>query len=475
MSLVSLRDYQEDALKRMRNGCILNGGVGSGKSRTGLAYYYTMHGGQVNTDHYVEMKHPRDLYIITTARKRDEDEWDLELCTFLMSRNPELNRYKNKIVIDSWNNIKKYIDVKDAFFIFDEQRVVGYGVWTRSFLKITSKNKWILLSATPGDTWLDYVPVFIANGFYKNKTDFARQHIIYNPFVSYPSVKGYMNEGRLIRYRNSILVNMDFERQTLPHHETIITSYDVDAYKEVVSKRWNIYENKPIDNAGEYCFVLHRIVNSSEDRVKKLIQILTDHPKAIIFYNYDYELDILKRALDGWYPYTEWNGHKHEPILTGDKWCYLLQYTAGCEAWNCITTDTIIFYSENYSYKKMTQAAGRIDRMNTPYKNLYYFHFKSTSKIDGAMYKALARKKTFSEKGFAPMFSNDKDKTPRDDSKVVVHYESKSGPSKFEQMTGMHISDYCEEYNNWEDPSNPLYGKRLTEDPDNPLYKGDNL
>ena len=36
-----LDGYQIDAVNRMKNGCILCGGVGSGKSRTSLAYYIT--------------------------------------------------------------------------------------------------------------------------------------------------------------------------------------------------------------------------------------------------------------------------------------------------------------------------------------------------------------------------------------------------------------------------------------------------
>ena len=166
---IELRDYQLDAVHRMKNGCILCGGVGSGKSRTSLAYYFTQEGGCIQP--YSPMKKPRDLYIITTARKRDDLEWDEELVPFLLSTKPENNSlYKNKVIIDSWNNIGKYTDVKGAFFIFDEQRVVGSGAWVKSFLKIARWNKWILLTATPGDTYSDYLPVFLANGFFKNRT-----------------------------------------------------------------------------------------------------------------------------------------------------------------------------------------------------------------------------------------------------------------------------------------------------------------
>ena len=398
MSGISLFDYQLDAVSRMRNGCILCGGVGSGKSRTSLAYYYKEQGGVLGTKNYVRMKNPKDLYIITTARKRDTLEWEGELSYFLLSTNPKVNGYKNKVIVDSWNNIQKYKNVTDSFFIFDEQRVVGSGVWVKSFLKITKSNDWILLSATPGDTWQDYIPVFIANGFYRNRTEFCNEHIIYSRFSKFPKIDRYINTGRLIRLRDRILVDMDFKRETVAHHEDVIVQYDISKYKETMRNRWDPYNNEPITNASGLCYILRKIVNSDESRQIALMDILESRPRVIVFYNFDYELDILKGLHYGKdVQIAEWNGHAHQPIPTSKSWVYLVQYTAGCEGWNCIKTDTIVFYSQNYSYKVMAQAAGRIDRLNTPYTDLYYYHLKSRSGIDLAISKALKDKKKFNE------------------------------------------------------------------------------
>lgn len=401
---IELRPYQLEAVKRMRNGCILCGGVGSGKSRTALAYYFIENGGDINPKKYIPMKNPKDLYIITTARKRDTLEWEGEFGPFLISTNEDTNYYDNKVVIDSWNNIKKYVDVTDAFFIFDEQRVVGSGAWVKSFLKITKHNNWILLSATPGDSWQDYIPVFVANGFYKNRTEFIREHVVYSRFTKYPKIDRYLNTGRLIRLRNRILVDMDFKRQTIPHHEDVYCSYDILTYKSIGKDRWNPYKNEPIVNASELCYTWRKLVNSDESRQTALLDICADHPRVIVFYNFDYELDILKSLVyinDGdAMDIAEWNGHKHQEIPNTDKWIYLVQYTAGCEGWNCIRTDTIVFYSQNYSYKVLEQARGRIDRMNTPYINLYYYHLKSRSSIDLAISRALKNKKNFNEMRF---------------------------------------------------------------------------
>ena len=402
---MQLYTHQLEALKNMRNGCILNGGVGTGKSLTSIAYYYLLNDGEwsfLEGGEYVPMGDPpKDLYIITTAQKRDKHEWDGELSHFLMSTNPEVNLYSNKIVVDSWNNISKYADVKDAFFIFDEQRLVGSGAWVKAFLKIAKANKWILLSATPGDTWADYIPVFIANGFYRNRSEFIRNHVVYSRFSKFPKIDRYLDTARLVRLRRRILIDMDFHRHTTPHHEDIYCSYDIPAYKDVMRKRWDPYKDEPIQNAGGLCYILRKVVNSSESRQVALLELLEKHPRAIIFYNFDYELELLKELYYGDdVKIAEWNGHKHQPIPDSNKWIYLVQYTAGCEGWNCVKTDTIIFYSQNYSYKVMAQASGRIDRLNTPFKDLYYYHLKSRSGIDLAISKALGQKKKFNERKF---------------------------------------------------------------------------
>lgn len=291
--------------------------------------------------------------------------------------------------------------MKDAFFIFDEQRVVGNGTWVKSFLTITKGNRWILLSATPGDTWSDYIPVFLANGFYRNRTEFTREHIVYSRFSKYPKVDRYVNTRRLVRLRDRILVDMDFKRKTVAHHEDVYVSYDIRKYKEAGKYRWDPYKDEPIQNAGGLCYIWRRIVNEDPSRQVALMEIIEKHPRVIIFYNFDYELDILKGLFKGGsYEVAEWNGHAHQPIPDSDSWVYLVQYTAGCEGWNCIRTDTIVFYSQNYSYKVMEQAAGRIDRLNTPFTELWYYHLKSRSGIDLAISRALAQKKNFNEGRF---------------------------------------------------------------------------
>lgn len=403
---IKLRDYQLDAIGKMKTGCILNGGVGSGKSLTALSYYYIQNEGAIEFltgGDYVPMcDPPMDLYIITTARKRDTLEWEGELAHFLMSTHDDCSIYAHKIKVDSWNNIQKYKDVTNAFFIFDEQRVVGSGAWVKAFLKITKINKWILLSATPGDTWSDYIPVFIANGFYKNKTEFLREHAVFARFSKFPKIEKFIGTGRLLRQRRQILIDMDFKRETVQHHTDIYVDYDTAVYKDVMKRRWDIWKDEPIINASGLCYALRKIVNTHDSRSVQLLELFKHHKKMIVFYNFDYELEILKNLYYGDnVVVAEWNGHKHEPTPTACEWVYLVQYTAGAEGWNCITTDTIVFYSQNYSYKIMHQSAGRIDRLNTPYTDLYYYHLKTRSGIDLAIAKALNSKKKFNESSFA--------------------------------------------------------------------------
>ena len=396
-----LYDYQLEAVKNMRNGCILNGGVGSGKSRTGLYYYFSEQGGSYIPE-FIPAKNPRDLYIITTAMKRDSKEWIGELANFSMSPNPECNYYNNKIVIDSWNNIKKYADVHGAFFIFDEDRITGKGTWVKTFLNIARKNRWIVLSATPGDNWEQYIPIFVANGFYKNRSEFCREHIVYSRYCTkFPKIEKFIGTGTLIRHRNEILVDMDFNRPTEHHHIDVNCEYDIPKYKELMKTRWDPYKDEPITQASSLCYALRRIVNEDESRQTALLDIVADNERTIVFYSYDYELDILRNLgymNDGdAVEVAEWNGHKHQPIPNKKKWVYLVQYTSGCEGWNCIATNTMVFYSQQYSYKVLNQACGRIDRLNTKYVDLYYYHLKSTAPIDWAISKAISEKKTFNE------------------------------------------------------------------------------
>ena len=403
---IDLYDYQIDDIKRLKSGSILCCGVGSGKSRTALAYYYICEcNGKLKVNgkgSIEEPTNPKDLYIITTAKKRDSLEWEKEASNFVITKNRDTSIGGIQMTIDSWNNIKKYSDIKDAFFIFDEQRVVGKGVWVKTFWKITKKNNWILLSATPGDQWSDYIPVFVANGFYRNRTEFNVRHCIYNRYSKYPKIERYIDEGILIKYRRQILVVMNDQRKTIRHKENVIVDYNKELYKIVFKDRWNIYDNEPIKETGKLFYLIRRVVNSDPSRLSKVLEIVLDKKRCIIFYNHSYELEILRKSFDEiGILYSEWNGQRHESLPIGDRWVYLVQYSAGCEGWNCITCNTIIFYSQSYSYRMTEQAAGRIDRINTPYKDLYYYYIRSNASIDVAIYKALSKKKNFNEKSFS--------------------------------------------------------------------------
>lgn len=402
--MVELYSHQKEALEKIRPGSILVGGVGSGKSITSLAYFYN----KICLGDYETRScplKPTDLYIITTARKRDSLEWDDEFYKFGLAKDPNSSVAGIKVVVDSWNNIKKYQDVTRAFFIFDEQRVVGSGTWVKAFLKIAKNNSWILLSATPGDVWSDYIPVFIANGFYKNRTEFLRTHAIFDRFAKYPKIIRYIHTDRLEKYRKRILVTMDFEKKTNRLVHDILVDYDRELYDTAFVKRWNPYLDEPIQEAGQLCYILRKIVNTNLSRLDRLIELSKIHKKIIVFYNFDSELEILRSLKDDdrvifGTEIAEWNGHRHEQLPKSDRWLYFVQYAAGSEGWNCTKTDTIVFYSLNYSYKIMEQASGRIDRINTLYSNLHYYRFVSDSKIDKAILDSLNNKQTFNELAF---------------------------------------------------------------------------
>jgi hypothetical protein len=396
-----VKPYQQDAVKRMKNGCILNAGVGTGKSFMGLLYYWTeVCDGVYTDDEYKPMKNPRPLLIITTPKKRDSLEWEKDMSPFLLSPDDDANPYSNDapVRIDSWQNIKKYTNVVGYFVIFDENCLSSWGTWTKSFLKIAKKNQWILLTATSGDNWSDMAPMFIANGFFKNKTEFKEQHVIMNPFTRYPSIKGYFNQGKLIKYRKQITVTVNEPRTTIAIHKDIRCDYDKETEKIVLRGRWHPFEDRPLRDATEMAVVMRKIAFGDISRIEKVKELHEVNPKIIIFYDYNFELDMLINMCETeGYSYAQWNGHKHEHIPDEEKWIYLVQYTSGNAAWNCTSTNCMIFFNDNYSYKKMKQAAGRIDRLNTPYHELFYYHLTSSSFIDKRIKKTLLDKSAFND------------------------------------------------------------------------------
>lgn len=387
MKFTDLYEHQAKAVEKMKNGCILCGGTGVGKSITAVAYY-------------VKNESPRDIYVITTAKKRDSLDWEGEFANFAIGKTKDATRH-GILTVDSWNNIGKYEGVEDAFFIFDEQRVVGAGEWAQKFIKIAKKNRWILLSATPGDTWLDYIPVFVANGFYKNRTEFKREHVIYTTFTKFPKVERYVNVGQLVRLRNSVLVEMPYVRHTTRIFNEVRVDHNKELLKRVIRDRWHVYEERPLRDMAEMFLVMRKVVNSDPSRVGEVLRLYEKHKHLIVFYNFDYELAALRTTLSACQiKYAEWNGHKHEEVPSGEKWVYLVQYVAGAEGWNCTTCDAMVFYSQTYSYKNFAQAQGRIDRLNVPFFNLYYYSLLSDSRIDKAIGFSMKQKKNFNEAKF---------------------------------------------------------------------------
>lgn len=400
---LTLYPHQLEAIKKMTNGCILTGDVGTGKSITAIAYFYTQvcQGvPKLKETQYVPMKTPKNLVIITTAKKRNDKEWEQDLMHFNLGWAIDPNGVQ--VFVDSWNNIGEYEDWTDVFFIFDEQRAIGSGVWAKIFQKIAKNNEWIILSATPGDVWIDYIPVFLAHGFYKNRTEFYNRHVELDRYSPFPKVKKYHNTGRLEKLREKILVDMPYERHTIRKTETINVSYDEELFNKAYLDRWHVYEDRPIKDIGELYRVLRKIVNSDVSRLGAIMMLLEKHPRLIVYYSFNYELDILRTLANTLgIKVAEYNGKKHDAVPDDEKWLYLVQYTAGSEGWNCITTDAIAFYSLTYSYKAFHQSKGRIDRLNTPYTQLHYYVLRSASKVDQAIWKALMTKKNFNAKAWA--------------------------------------------------------------------------
>lgn len=381
---LELYEHQKTAISHIRSGSIVHGGVGSGKTLISLVYYKKL---------FDRLKISGPLYVITTAKKRDSGDWGDES----QMAGVDLE------AVDSWNNIARYEGISDGYFIFDEQRAIGRGAWVKSFLKITKKNHWILLTATPGDNWLDYIPVFIANGFYKNRSEFLDRHAVYTRFSRFPKVTRFLEEGHLQKLRDSILVRVDYISKKEVIDTYVPVEYDKQAYKKVFRERFNHDLKRPIRGPGELFYIARRVVNSDPSRLSVIRAILHHHRRIIVFYNYNYELEILRNLCEEELPdfkVGERNGHKHDDLPDCTNWVYLVQYSSGAESWNCVSANTIVFFSPSYSYKTMVQSAGRIDRINSPFPTLYYYRLTSPAPIDLAITRALKQKKDFNANAY---------------------------------------------------------------------------
>ena len=191
------------------------------------------------------------------------------------------------------------------------------------------------------------------------------------------------------------------ERHTTRVRKTIYCDYDHDLYKWVVKNRMDPWTNEPLRDAGGVCRILRKVVSDNDWRSDETLRLLASHERVIVFYNYDYELErILAVADRDGRPSAQWNGHRHDPVPRGERWIYICQYTSAAEGWNCTDTDTVLFWSLNYSWRVMEQCEGRIDRLNTPYSRLRYYFLESKSSIDEAIRRSLSLKKVFNERAF---------------------------------------------------------------------------
>jgi hypothetical protein len=379
--------HQQKAIDEMSDGKILYGDVGTGKSLTALGYY-------------MQKAAPLPLLIVTTARKRDTLDWEGEGAKYgIFTRHGDA--VAGKMTVISWNQIHKYADIKGHFVILDEQRLVGSGKWVKSFLKMAPNNRWILLSGTPGDTWMDYAPVFIANGHFKNRSQFLQEHVVFARYSKFPKVERYVGIDKLERLRADILVHMPMDRHTTRLTHFIPVKFDEDRLRVVTRDRWNEFKDRPIESLPEFFYLMRKVVNSHASRLSAVRALMKMHPRLVVFYNFDYELEALRTLEDEGVAMAEWNGHKHETIPETDKWLYFVQYTAGSEGWNCTETDATVFYSLTYSYRQWYQAHGRIDRLNTKFRFLHYYVLLSEAKIDQGINGALSQKHSFNESAYS--------------------------------------------------------------------------
>lgn len=403
---VNLRQFQHECVQALRSGKVLAAGVGAGKSIMAL-YWYVTKCCTVRTSHNANgelfqiMPGSPDLVIITTAKKRDNHEWDDELYRYALHQGENSKKMgRVHVTIDSWNNITKYVDTS-AVFIFDEQRAIGSGAWSKAFVRIARRNPWVMLSATPADTWSDWCPIFVADGFYRNRTEFFRRHAVYSRYTKYPRIDRWIDEDYLNRCRDRVLVTCEVPRETERVVHQLTCAYDKETVRKAMKTRWNPETEEPFLNATELCFYLRRVIDTDPTRLSYAAHVVRDHRKVIIFYTLRAELEqILKLEEVTGVPVYQYNGGRHDDLPQGNSWVYAVQFQAGSEGWNCTSCNTVLYWSLPYSYKQAEQAAGRIDRLDTSYKTLNYYIMRSFAPLDLGIIRALRNKENFNASGF---------------------------------------------------------------------------
>lgn len=408
MAGVELRDFQKDCVAQLRSGKVLAAGVGAGKSVMALYWYVSTQCRTRRSRNQVGelfriLKGSPDLVVITTAKKRDSGEWSEEFARFALKEGVNHGMGGVTVTVDSWNNIGKYVDAdRNTVFIFDEQRAIGHGAWSKAFVRIARSHPWIMLSATPADDWKDWCPVMVADGFYRNRTDFFRRHAIYSRYTTYPKITSWYDTHQLEVVRDRILVTCEVPRQTERHDIELGTGYNKTAVKTMMKERVDPETGEPFMNASQLCYAIRKVVNCDPSRMDMARDVFEDHGRVIVFYSLRAELELIHMAagMAGISEVGAYNGSTHDEVPTGNRWVYAVQYNAGAEGWNCTTCNTILFWDLPYSYRQLEQAKGRIDRLNTPYRNLFYYSMTSNAKIDLAIKRALRLKKDFNAAAF---------------------------------------------------------------------------
>lgn len=397
-----LYNFQRQLLNSIEENYIIAADTGTGKTMMAI-------------HHYLKHNTGEPLLILAPPQKIKEGGWQREL-DFVASH------YNIEIPYDiiSYGVLsKRWKEYKDWFLVMDECHYVKNPTSQRgkAAINLTKQStNFLLLSATPSSNgWGDTIAYMIMFGYYKNKTQFLKEHAVYNR-IDYGNgpvnvVSDYRDQEKLQKLYQSFSIKLAKE-DCLDLPPLVFEKVHFKPSKEYnIIKKDRVLGEELFDNISKLQHGLRFYANQA-DKLKYTEMLLEGtEENVIIFYNYKQENEELKKIAKKLKKKVfEVSGSKTN-LPDKEKWTSLknsvtiVQYQAGAAGIELQYANIVIFHTPTYSYQDYEQALGRAYR-NGQTKKVTVYQYITKNTIETSIYQALAAKKDFTEELFRKEIAN---------------------------------------------------------------------
>lgn len=329
-------------------------------------------------------------------------------------------RQKELRFLKQW---KKEMEEKPTIIIADEVQLMKNPTakTSKALMELMKNNITIGLSATPMPNGMldDGVAYLVYNNYYKNQSDFRKQHIpprmydrYYKPDVytiDYEIDPNRFFELDLFKERIKATTfvpdaEVDFE---MPHQRLHTLAYDL-SQKTIndIYDMSNSYKERRYDSYRQYLSDIKRAISQDSNHVERMKLIVKENKdkQPLIFYETNAQLEVIEKGLNELnMPYKCINGQGNSDKLddidtTDTEQAIVIQYKSGGNSIEFTNSFVSIFYGLIYSWGDIAQAMGRNIRRGMPqdsYVNQYFL--LATHPHDSHVYDVIERKEEFSE------------------------------------------------------------------------------